>query len=164
MIISSPYGKAAFASTPTNDPCGNSWRNLHYNIINFLWCFIKNLLISRPTTCQQILEKKNNASRGERKGEANLINLSPRPKAYKSYHFICQPTLNYSVNWIPRRKGEKVVRKQLAEHKKVLNRSEQNKPHGWENSRGSCLWQWMSRRIPYKKDSWLVCHKWDHHC
>ena len=95
-LISSPCDMAGLTSNhqpPHNDPCWKSWRNLHWDSIIFLRWPFKYKLISRPTTCQQILEKPNNASRGDREKETNLINSSARPKTYKSYHFICQPTL-----------------------------------------------------------------------
>lgn len=146
-------------STPPSDPRWKSWINLHEDIIIISWWSLKNKLISRPTTCQWILEKKNNASRGAKEGENNLINSSPRPKIYKSYHLICQPTL-WIIQLPESQEGRrKVVRKQLAEQKKALNRSKQNKP-----PRLKKLWGWIPgiRNEP-KKDSRIMCHKWAHH-
>lgn len=97
------------------------------------------MLICIPTTCQQILEKKNNASGGKRKGETNLINHQGQRHIHLIILSVNQHYELFSKLNPKKEGGEKVVRKQLVEQEKLLNRSEQNKPHSWENLRGSCL-------------------------
>lgn len=66
----------------------------------------------------------------EDRGETNLINSSPRPTTYKSYRFICQPTLwiiqcSRSQEGRQRESGERAA----AQRHNVLSRGAQSEPN-----------------------------------